>query len=59
MSSVLARTYQATEQGIRQAVKGVQKGYYLPLEKVEEFHRCLVAVVHADSEKAWKLAKWK
>ena len=56
--SVLARTYEATEQGIRQAVQDLVKSVYFTADEVDAFHRCLVQAIHADSLKVWKRAKW-
>jgi hypothetical protein len=59
MVSVLARTYQATNQGIRQAVQDLAKTVYLTPSDVDNFHRCLLIAVHLDSVKVWKKARWR
>lgn len=57
--SVLARTYQATDQGIRQAIKDLVEDFSLTADEVDTFHRCLAIAIHADSPKVWKKAKWR
>jgi formaldehyde-activating enzyme involved in methanogenesis len=55
----LNQIYEATNQGIRQAVADLVKTVYLTQDQVDNFHRCLVVAVHCDSEKVWKKAVWR
>ena len=59
MVSILARTYGATNEGIRQAVKDLAKTVYLTENELDNFHRCLAIAVHSDSERVWKKARWR
>jgi len=52
-------TYQATNQGIRQAVQDLAKTVYLTPSEVDNFHRCLAIALHSDSERVWKKARWR
>jgi hypothetical protein len=52
-------TYEATNHGIRQAVQDIAKTVYLTPSEVDNFHRCLIITVHADSVRVWKKATWR
>jgi len=66
MVSVLARTYQATNQGIRNAVKDIAEDLQFYREKHRDgLHRNLVIALHSDDwmfleyyVKNWEKIKW-
>lgn len=59
LSSVLARTYRATNVGIRQAVEGLRCDLQFQRDlKREVYHRCLVVVKHTGAWSRFRLNVW-